>query len=388
MRHALRLAARGIALRTGVARADDGVVGYEPLATPTAAPSHATDPGTLRVLYALEFFPHASESYIATEIAWMRRQGVHVEAWSERDPPVPDVTDVVVHRGDLARAIAAARPHLVHGHHLEQALGFAPVVAAARLPMTVRAHGFALDEARLDAIRDQPALAAVFHFPHMTGPAVAGAHPKVRPMTACFDPAVCHPGAAKDPRLVVRTGLASPTKDLATFLRLAARFPAHRFVLMPCWSYGMPHHLDELLALNRALGEPAEIRPNLRHADVMEVVRQAGVYLHTHALADDYGMPISIAEALATGCHVIARRGPSTAAYLGGVGRLYDAEDEASAHLRETEDWDDARWRETRFSAIERAYGAYAAPVVLPPLLETWERLTGRRAPASLASTS
>ncbi len=329
----------------------------------------------LRVLYALEFFPHVSESYIATEIAWMRRQGVEIEAWSEREPPVPEATEVIVHRGSLAAAIAAFRPRIVHGHHLEQALGYAPIVGAAGLPMTVRAHGFTLDVAKRAAIDASDAIVAVFHFPHMVGPVSAPGAEKIRPMTCCFDPDVCYPQGRKDPRLVVRTGLASPTKDLGMFLRLAMRFPRHRFVLIPCWSFGMPDHLDELLAQNRALGDPVEILPNLPHAEVVDITRAAGVYLHTHALLDDYGMPISIAEAMATGCYVIARRGPSTEAFLDGAGSVYDTEDQAAELLRATEGWDGERWRRARIAALDRAHGAFAAPDVLPPLLEEWVRL-------------
>jgi hypothetical protein len=166
---------------------------------------------TLRVLYALEFFPHASETYIATELAWMRHQGVTVEVWSERDAPVPDATDVPVHRGDLAAAIASFRPQLVHGHHLEQALGYAPIVAAAGLPMTVRAHGFALDATKLAAIAASSAIRTVFHFPHLLGPRSTPGAEKVRPMTCCFDPALCHLPATGIPA-VVRTGLASPPR--------------------------------------------------------------------------------------------------------------------------------------------------------------------------------
>jgi glycosyltransferase involved in cell wall biosynthesis len=329
----------------------------------------------LRVLYALEFFPHLSETYVTTEIAFMRRCGVDVEVWSENHPPVSCDTDVPVDRGDLSAAIARFRPHVVHAHHLYRALRYEAVVEAAGLPMTVRGHGLEFTEDRLAALSRSQTIRAVFQFPHLMPDQLGVGHSKIHGMTCCFDPDLYAPRGEKDRWLVVRTGLASPTKDMGLFVRLAARFPQHRFVLLPCLSIGYPGHLDEIRRLNESLGGPAEILENRPHAEVAAYLQRAGIYLHTHALQDPYGMPVSIAEAMAVGCHIIGRRAHAAAELIEGAGRLYDTEDEAAALLHDTTAWTDEQWRAARLVSIEHAFTRFTASHVLAPLLDRWRRL-------------
>lgn len=331
-----------------------------------------------RVLYALEFFPQLSETYVTTEIACMRRRGVHVEAWSEFDAVVPYETDVLVHRGSLEEAIRRSRPDVVHTHHLHRALKYLPAATAAGLPMTVRGHGAEFTEERLRALEEAPGIAVVYQFPHLIPPAGLGSD-RVRTMTSCFDPELYFPAGEKDRRMVVRTGLASPPKDMKTFLRVAARCPRHRFVLIPCFSIGFPQHLDEILEYNRSLGSPVEILPNLPHRETADLVRRAAIHLHTHALTEPFGMPVSIAEAMAAGCYLIGRRCAAVEAYLGEAGRTYESEDEAVTLVTETLHWDEERWRRAYLVSLDRAYAHFLGPKVLAPLLEDWSRLAGRR---------
>ena len=327
-----------------------------------------------RVLYALEYAPTLSESYIQAEIACMRRWGVEIELWAEHDPPAPCATGVPLHRGTLARVIAKMRPDVVHAHHLHRALRYLPEVATAGLRMTVRGHGVEFDPGRLHELLSSTNVDAVYVFPHQAEVLVR-ADGKLRTMSVAFDPDRYFPSQQKDPRLVVRASLAAPAKGLATFLHLANRHRSHRFVLFACWSIGYPHHLEELRELNRSLGDPVDLRVDRPYEEVEAVVREAAIYLHTPTLAEPYGMPISIAEAMATGCFVIARRCPGSATYLGEAGALYDADDEASAILEETVAWSDERWRRARLASIDRAFDRFASDGVLRPLLEDWARL-------------
>ncbi len=330
----------------------------------------------VRVLYALEFFPQLSETYVTTEIADMQRRGVTIEVWTEHEAPVPYPTDVPIRRGGLEDALRTFRPDVVHTHHLYRALRYAPTVAAAGVPMTLRGHGFEATPERLAAVGEADIIRSVYQFPHLMPEGGAAGAAKFHPMSCCFDPELYYPDAGDvDPRLVVRTALASPTKNLDVFIRLAARSPRHRFVLVPCWSVGYPDHLAELEALNASLGSPVEIRPNLPHGVTADLFRRAGICLHTHALREPYGMPVSIAEAMATGCCVIGRRSPASEAFIGDAGRVYDTEDEAAALLEETRCWSDADWRAARIRSIDRAFWHFTADRVLQPLYEEWQRL-------------
>lgn len=333
-----------------------------------------SDSSPLRILYALEFFPQLSETYVTTEIAAMREQGVDVAVWTEHEAPVPYDTDVPVFRGELREAIAQVGPRFVHTHHLYRALRYAPIAQAAGVPMTVRGHGFEFTEERLRELSQTNVIRAVFQFPHfITDHALEGVDAsKLRPMTACFNPDLYFPEGTPDRRLVVRTALASPTKHLDAFIRVAAMCPHHRFVLVPCWSVGYPDHLEELLALNRSLGEPVEMLVNRPHAEVAQLVRRAGIYLHTHALQEPYGMPVSIAESMAAGCYVIARGSPAAAAFIAEAGKTYDTEAEAAALVQETETCTGSQWAAARLASVERAFAYYNSLQVLQPLLEEW----------------
>jgi len=329
---------------------------------------------SLRVLYALNFFPQLSETFVTTEIAAMREQGVDISVWSEYEPPVPYDTDVPVLRGDLCEAIAKVRPRMVHVHSLYQALRYAPIAQSAGVPMTVRGHGFEFSEERIRELSKTDAVRGVFLFPHFVADdSLQGIDAtKLRPMTCCFNPDLYFPRGNTDHRLVIRTGLASPTKHLDAFIRVAAMCPRHRFVLVPCWSVGYPDHLEELKELNRSLGDPVEMLVNRPHAEVADLMRRAGIHLHTHALQEPYGMPVSIAESMAAGCYIIARRSPASVAFVAGVGKTYDTEAEAAALVQETETWTNSQWAAARLASIERAFAHYGSQEVLRPLLDEW----------------
>ncbi len=340
-------------------------------------------PVAARILYALEFFPQLSETYVTTEIAAMREQGVDVVVWTEHEAPVPYDTDVPIMRGDLGEAIKKVSPRMVHVHHLHRALKYAPVAQAAGVPMTVRGHGFEFSDERIRELSQSDVIRAVFVFPHLI-PDNRFTSNKLRGTTGCFDPNLYYPRGQKDTRLVFRTGVASPSKNLDVFIRVAAMCPRHKFVLVPCWSVGYPNHLEELQALNRSLGEPVEILVNRPPGEVAELVQRAGIHLHTHALLEPYGMPVSIAESMATGCYVIARRCAASIAYVGEAGTTYETEAEAAALVRETEHWTQEQWDAARLASIDRAYTHYTSQQVLQPLLDEWTKGSG----GSLAATA
>ena len=171
----------------------------------------------------------------------------------------------------------------------------------------------------------------------------------------------------------VAAGLA--TKDLDTVFEVARACPAHRVVLAVVRAAGSEAFVDGLAARNRALGSPVDLRVDLQHEEVAALVAEAGIYLHTHGLSQPYGMPISIAEAMATGCTLVARRCPEAEAYVGGAGRCYDTAAEAAALIRDTLGWNDERWRQARLGSIERAYGHFTDAVAIRPLLDDWLRL-------------
>jgi hypothetical protein len=337
---------------------------------------HAQGAGShLRVLYALWHYPQLTETYIRWEIECMRRWGVHVEVWSEQTPASPFATDVTIHGGSLATAIARAQPHLVHVHWLHSALDYAGEIRRAGLPMTVRAHGFEVTRRHVLSLQRRPEVRAIYLFPHMARD-YAGSD-KVRPVTTAFNGDLFHPGRTKDRRLVLRTAPGLPTKDLQTFFDVALRCPEHRFVLVLARCNGQERFLDKVEAYNRKLGSPVELRFDQPAEQVAPLMQEAGLYLHTHGLAVPYGMPMSIAEAMAAGSYVIGRRCRASEAYIGNAGRVYGSASEAAEHIRKTATWSDESWQRAERLSVERAYRHFADIVVLRPILDDWRQIAG-----------
>lgn len=333
-------------------------------------------PRPVRALFALWHYPQLSESYVRVEVGYMRRRGVDVTVWSSEAPAAAFATDVPIRDGDLSGVLAELRPDVVHVHWLDQALRFRDAVAGAGVPCTVRGHGFEFTPERLAALDADPAVRGIYLFPHLV-PRGLPPDTKIRAMAAAFEPDRYRPSARKDPRLVVRTAAAIPTKDLEAFMRIATRCPEHRFVLAVAHANRMEAFVDELRAVNAALGDPVDVRVDVSPDDVAALVGAAGIYLHTHGLTAPYGMPVSIAEAMATGAYVVARGCPAAEEYVGDAGRYWRHEDEAVALIRETERWDDARWAAARLASVERAFARHADLRVLAPLLDHWLALAG-----------
>jgi hypothetical protein len=345
-----------------------------------------------RVLYALWHYPQITESYIETEIRAMQSLGVTIEVWSQSDVAAAYPPAARLHRGSLADAITAFGPDLVHVHWLAQALEYAPVIAAAGLPMTVRGHGFEVGSEAVAAHLHLPHLARLYLFPNMlteTDP-----DPRIRRVPAAFDPELFLPAAAgaKNPRLVLRTAAALACKDLGLFFELAARLPEHRFVLVAGTCRLHEYVPAELRAMNAALGGHAEILVDVQRDEVAALMAEAGIYLHT-ALppgrpdATPIGSPVSIVEAMATGALVLVRDLPPLAACVGAAGRVYRDIDHAETLIRESTGWDAAQWRAAQTAATDRAWSHHAGEVALAPIHADWCAIAAaRRAPGLPAS--
>jgi glycosyltransferase involved in cell wall biosynthesis len=337
-----------------------------------------TDP--LRVLYVVADYPQLSESYIRSEIDRMSRWGVRIEVWREQaetgspfDSPVP------LHNGTLEAAIESMRPDVVHVHWLHVAHRYAPVAAAYQLPVTVRGHGFEFTDELLAGLVEDDSVQRVYAFPHMAENGDA-AKPKVRCVPVAFNSAWYVPQTSKDSKLVLRCGAGLPTKDLLTFVDIARLCPDHTFVLAIANVLGQEEFYAQLQEHNLQAGGPVEIRFDVQLEDMVELMSRAGIYLHTCNADLSVGMPISIAEAMATGAWVIARRQPALMTFAGvDTAAFYRNADEAAEFIRESADWDEQRWQRVQEASSSRACRNFADVDVLRPLLRHWQQLAGIR---------
>ena len=328
----------------------------------------------LRVLYVVANFPQLTESYIRWEIECMQRWGVHVEVWSASDEcGSPYETDVPVHYGSLDDAIRKSRPHLAHVDWLHLAAWHHDQLAKAGLQITIRGHGFEFNAETATGMLQNAAIQRIYLFPHYHS-AIAS-DPRIRAMPAAFNGDLYYPPPEKDPFLVVRVSSAKPTKGLETFIDAARLCPQHRFVLILGTLKGFEPYVEEVKAYNERLGSPVEIRVDVPAEDVATLVRQAGIYLHTYGTEEPFGMPISIAEAMATGALLLARALPGAEDYIGETGTLYTSAEHAARVIRSTTRAYGEQWRLWQQRSVERAYRNYADAVVLRPLLDEWLRI-------------
>lgn len=325
---------------------------------------------TARVLYALWHYPQLSESYVRAELRAALKKGVEIEVWSQEDVTAPFESEVEVHRGSLAAAIERFQPDVIHTHWLNMAGLLLDASKESGLPMTVRAHGFEFHPDLAMHLESLPRIRALFMFPHQ----IAKCHTagrKMIPLDGMFRPDLYFP-APKDRRLVMRTGAGLMTKDYEAFMRAAQLCPDHRFLLILCRAYTKEGVTDDLVRMNAEMGNPVEIKINLQHEEVAQWMRRAGIYLHTFDPMELFGMSISIAEAMATGAYVIARRMPETEMYLEGAGVMYDAAEEAASFIRQTLAWSDREWERASVRSIDRAYSSFVSDDLIEPIVACW----------------
>ena len=327
----------------------------------------------LRVLCAEWHYPQLSETYVQSDIEGLKRIGAHVEVWSEeRGTGAPFESAEVVHHGDLRDAIHAVRPDVVLAHWLHLAAKVYDPVAEAGIPMVVRGHGFDFTSELVQRLATSPSVRRVYLFPHLFE-RFGGRFSRVRPLVVGFDAERYRPTASKDRRLVVRAGVGIPTKDYVTFLEVARRCPDHRFVLCLVTAHQLEHYVDEVVDLRDRMNAPVEIRVDVAHREVAELVAEAGIYLHTHRGQAPFGMPISIAEAMATGSYVLAPELPGCGAYVGDGADLYGSADHAAERIRATTAWDDAIWNDRSIRAIDRVFSQYANGDVAESMIRDWQ---------------
>jgi glycosyltransferase involved in cell wall biosynthesis len=335
---------------------------------------HADKP--LKALYALWVYPQLSESYIRTEIRAVRQLGVEVEVWSEKDVASPFESEVPVHRGSLTEAIVRFKPDIVHTHWLHMAERLSQPLKRAGLPLTVRGHGFEFTTEIVAKLDKETIVQRVYVFPHHAERCRSSSG-KVRAMQVAFDTELYYPCEEKDHRTVMRTGCALPTKDYETFFRTAQLCPDHHFLLVVCRGCLVEDYLDEVIRKSKKFGDLVEIKVGVQHEEMSELMRRAGIYLHTADPNEPFGMPISISEAMATGSYIVGRQLPGSASYIGETGKLYRTPEEAAEVIRETCQWTDGDWRQAYVRSIDRAYSNFAHKKVIEPLVEDWRGLRG-----------
>lgn len=324
------------------------------------------------VLYVVWGYPKISETYIKAEIGFMLRSGVKVEVWSPIVGTVGMMGQVPVHRGTVSDAIKAVKPDLIHVHYLNAYHDAFEIAAEEGIPVTVRGHSFDFSPGNCRRVADWPCVLRIYLFPHFA--ARMKGEQKVYPLPVAFDPREFTVDRPKIREMVLRTAAAKATKGLHDFIGTASLCPAHQFVLV-----ANVVHSDYMTKLRDQAKGSVFFFEDMSNENTAGFTRMAGIYMDTNDPdLQPFGMPVSIAEALAAGCYVLVRRSRAAEEFLGGAGALYESQWEAAHQIKATLDWDDAKWAEVGCVAVERSR-AFHDSVVLPRMLEDWKTLAHTR---------
>jgi glycosyltransferase involved in cell wall biosynthesis len=283
-----------------------------------------------RVAYVVNTFPKISETFIANELAELRRRDIDVLILALHEPAeslahefvgdagLPDRT--IYERSEFDAALRAFKPDVIHAHFATDPTTVARNLAAALdVPFTFTAHGH-------DIHRRPPpdfwlratAAAAVVTVSRANAHSISerffvpSAHVRVIPCGV--DTARFHPnGARTSPPLIVCVARLVPVKNLGLLLEACAVLRA-RGVQFRAVVVGEGRSRAELEATlaRLELENTVELAGAATQDRVVRYWQQATVATLTSA---NEGMPVSLMEAGACGV-------PSVATSVGGVPEL------------------------------------------------------------------
>jgi glycosyltransferase involved in cell wall biosynthesis len=285
-----------------------------------------------RIAYVVNVFPKLSETFIAGELAELRRRDVAVRILSLRRPTETLRHAVVTRAGlqeralyepsEFAAALRAFRPELLHAHFAtEPAAAARGLAAGLGVPFTFTAHGY-------DIYRRPPedfaaraaAAAAVVTVSQANADRIATAFAvppdRLRVIPCGIDTEWFRPhGPRAEPPHIVCVARLVPVKNLALLLDACADLRARR-VEFRCVLVGDGPCRDELLAMRSRLGLEGvvDMVGAAEQAEVRAWWRRASVAVLT---SEREGMPVSLMEAAACGV-------PAVAPAVGGIPELIE----------------------------------------------------------------
>lgn len=278
-----------------------------------------------RIAYVLHIFPKLSETFVAGELAELRRRGVAVRILSLL-PPRDELQHDLVRRAGLteittyesrrfAEVLDEFQPQLIHAHFATEATAQARALAAQRrVPFTFTAHGYDIRRKPPPDFRER-ALAAHAVVTVSRANArhigetfdVPREHIAVIPCgvdTEEFCPAPPANKPADDTRWVVCVARQVPVKNLALLLNAFAELHRRGVKFRGALIGDGPLH-DELRAQRARLGleEIVGMPGALAQAAVRHWWQRASVGVLS---SESEGMPVCLMEAAACGVPVVA----------------------------------------------------------------------------------
>jgi colanic acid/amylovoran biosynthesis glycosyltransferase len=285
-----------------------------------------------RIAYVVNCFPKLSETFVANELAELRRRGVDVRVLSLRASADEPQHEIVAAAGLAERAtydveefrslLRSFEPQLVHAHFATDPTAVARTLAAELgVPFTFTAHGYDVYRRPPGDFADRAAAAAAVV-------TVSEANARYLATTHGVDPAQIAvlpcgvdtehftPGDAPlSPAHIVCVARLVPVKNLELLLN-ACRVLSDRRRDFRCVIVGDGRARDGLVALRDRLdlGDFVHLVGPARQSEVLAWWRRAAVAVLT---SDSEGMPVTLMEAAACGV-------PALTTAVGGTPEIVD----------------------------------------------------------------
>ena len=369
-----------------------------------------------RLAYVLQIFPKLSETFIAGELAELRRRGVEVHILSLL-PPRAEVQHAIVRNAGLAElttydveafpsVVRAFRPQLLHAHFATDATAKARELATrCGLPFTFTAHGYDIHRKPPPDFRERALaarvvvtvseankayLARTFGVPETRVrvipcgvdterfcPAIRSRRRPSAPTEVGPDRGPRSPTPAGPEAWVVCVARQVKVKNLGLLLDACAELRRRR-VAFRCVMIGDGPLHGELKAKRSELGlDNVVAMPGAaEQGEVLQWWRRAAVGVLT---SEHEGMPVSLMEAAACGVPELVRDGET--------GLLAPASDAAALADALAKMLSDASWRARLGAAARRrAEENFSVRHQMDRLLGLWAEVLANSGPGRTAS--
>jgi colanic acid/amylovoran biosynthesis glycosyltransferase len=289
-----------------------------------------------RIAYVVQCFPKLTQTFVAGELAEVRRRGIEIVVVSLRRPTEAMRHDIVAKAGldrltvydpeEFIPRLIEFQPQLLHAHFATDATTAARVLAAEiGVPFTFTAHGYDIYFRPPADFHERAAAAAAVmtvseanrrHISNALG--VPADHIRVIPNgidTDFFCPAPQPEGRAGQTPLIVCVARHEPVKNLPILLEACAIL-RNRRIEFRCAIIGDGADRIDLEAMRHRLelDSLVEMTGAMVRTEVLKWWRRASVAVLS---SDSEGMPVSLIEAAACGVPVVATR-------VGGIPELVE----------------------------------------------------------------
>ena len=276
-----------------------------------------------RVAYVLNIFPKLSETFIAGELAELRRRGVELRILSLL-PPREELQHEIVQRTGLDRIVCYEpeqfsavmrdfKPQLLHAHFAREATAEARRLAAAhQVPFTFTAHGYDVHRKPPEDFAERAAVArAVVTVSAANADYIATTfgvpRQRIQIISCGVDTEVFRPGAPTAralPPVILCVARHVAVKNLGLLLKACAELRL-RDVAFRCVMIGDGPLHEELKARRVALDLETivEMPGAAEQGEVLKQWQRASIGVLT---SENEGMPVSLMEAAACGVPVVA----------------------------------------------------------------------------------